>query len=275
MTLQRTNSVEKNIVERLSVQVSLTGLSFLVTDTSSSKPSYLLNHDFSARLAPEEILDEIEILFGENSQLQKPFSDVTLIYATDLYSVVPTTLFDETRASEYLKFNSKILSNDFLASDPIDPYGMTVVYVPFININNFFFDRFGSFQYYHSSSILIRSLLNLEKNSIGTKTYIHVSGDSFDIVVIKKNALQLCNTHRFKTPEDFIYYILFTFEQLELNPETVELVLCGNIDKDHDTYKILYHYVRHISFIDPDVHGYKQLNEELPHHNYLIKQMMQ
>jgi hypothetical protein len=274
MTLQRTNSIEKHIDERLSVQVSLTGLSFLMTKRSTSDVAFFFEHHFEARLAPEEILDQIEMLFLDHAELQQDFNEVTVIYATDLYSVVPSSLFDETKASEYLKFNSKILSNDFIATDQIDTYGLTVVYVPFININNFFFDRFGSFQYFHSTSILLRSLLNNEKNAIGTKTYIHVLKDTFDIAVIKKNALQLCNTHRFKTPEDFIYYILFTFEQLDLNPETAELVLCGNIDIEEETYKILYHYIRHISFFKSNSTIDDQLDGELPHNNYLLKQMM-
>ena len=275
MTLQRTNSIEKHIDERLSVQVSLTGLSFLVTKLKTSDVAYFYEHQFGSRLAPEEILVQIDQVYNDHSELQNEFNDVTVIYATDLYSVVPSSLFDETKASEYLKFNSKILSNDFIASDVVDPYSLTVVYVPFININNFFFDRYGSFQYYHSASILLRSLLNHEKNAISSKTYIHVLEDTFDIVVINRNTLQLCNTHRFKTAEDFIYYILFTFEQLNLNPETVELVLCGNINKETDTYKILYHYVRNVSFFNSINTKENQLDDEIPHNNYLLKQMMQ
>lgn len=275
MTLQKTNSIEKHIDESLSVQVSLTGLSFLVTNSTTSDVDYYFEHHFEARLAPEEILDQIEMVFSEHNELQYDFKEVTVIYATDLYSVVPTSLFDETKASEFLKFNSKILSNDFIATDNIETFSLTVVYVPFININNFFFDRFGSFQYYHSASILLRSLLNHEKNAIGTKIYIHVIEDAFDIVIIKNNTLQLCNTHRFKTPEDFIYYILFTLEQLDLNPETAELILCGNINEKDNTYKILYHYVRHISFFKPNKSEENLSEEELPHNNFLLKQMRQ
>ncbi len=275
MTLQRTNSIEKHIDERLSVQVSLTGLSFLVTNSTTSNASYFHEHAFEARLAPEEILDQILMVFNEHNELQGDFNEVSVIYATDLYSIVPTTLFDESKASEYLKFNSKILSNDFIATDTLDTHSLTVVYVPFVNINNFFFDRYGSFQYFHSASILLRSLLNHEKNAISTKTYIHLLEDSFDIVVINKNALQLCNTHRFKTPEDFIYYILFTLEQLDLNPETTDLVLCGKINEEDETYKILYHYVRNVSFFKTNVSVEDHLESELPHSNYLIKQVMQ
>ena len=46
----------------------------------------------------------------------------------------------------------------------------------------------------------------------------------------------------------FIYYILFTAEQLNLNPETLNLVFIGDITEDDEIYNIAYKYIRNISF---------------------------
>jgi hypothetical protein len=37
-------------------------------------------------------------------------------------------------------------------------------------------------------------------------------------------------------PEDFIYYVLFTAEQLSLNPENFPLELIGNIDSESEFF---------------------------------------
>jgi len=274
MTPQKTNNIEKNTNERLSVQVSLTGLSFLVTNLITSEIDFIFEKQFENTLTPEEILDLIIKITSDQKELQHEFSEVIVIYATNLYTVVPSSLFDETKASEYLKFNSKILANDFIAYDTIDPYQMTIVYVPFVNINNYFFDKYGSFQYYHSGTVLLKSILHHEKNSINIKVYLHILNDTFDIIIIKNNDLKLCNTHSYKTPEDFIYYILFTLEQLNLNPETIEIVLCGDIKEEDDIFKILYHYIRHISFFNPITPKMNSSDNELPHKNYLLKYVL-
>jgi hypothetical protein len=39
------------------------------------------------------------------------------------------------------------------------------------------------------------------------------------------------------------YYILFTAEQLNLNPENFPLELIGNIDTESDYFKIAYKYI--------------------------------
>ena len=62
--------------------------------------------------------------------------------------------------------------------------------------------------------------------------------------------MQLFNSFDYKTPEDFIYYILFTAEQLMLNPEYFKLEVLGAINEDDEYYKIVYKYVRNISLFD-------------------------
>ena len=113
--------------------------------------------------SPEELLLDLKTSFNTINELKDNFKEVSIVYATSLYSLVPSTLFDSSKASEYLKFNSKILANDFIAFDTLDNQNTTVVYIPFININNYLFDRLGDFSYYHSSTVLLNRILENEK----------------------------------------------------------------------------------------------------------------
>ena len=83
------------------------------------------------------------------------------------------------------------------------------------------------------------------------KMYVHVGNNHFEILVIDKSGLRLFNTFDYQTKEDFIYYILFTAEQLQLNPEEFELLLLGQVNIDDDLYQISFTYVRHIKILDP------------------------
>ena len=66
----------------------------------------------------------------------------------------------------------------------------------------------------------------------------------FEIIVTHGSKFLMYNYYEGTTEEDFIYYILFTAEQLELNPETFKLSIFGNINKNDSFYKIAYKYVR-------------------------------
>ena len=274
MTPQITNNTTSTINNRLSVQVSLAGLSFLVTNQNNSKVKFFFEEHFENNLSPEELLFNIKDIISKHNDLQFNIDEVNIVYANNLYTVVPNSFFDQKKSSDYLKFNSKILATDFIAFDTIEPYQLTIVYVPFVNINNFIFEKYGSFQYFHSSTVLLESILSHEKNAFDPKIYIHVLKGSFDIIVVKTNSLELCNTHSFKTPEDFIYYILFTLEQLKLNPETTEVILCGNISEEDDNYQILYHYIRNIIFFSPEKPNLIITELGLNHQDFLLKQLL-
>ncbi|MEZ4782000.1 MAG: DUF3822 family protein [Flavobacteriaceae bacterium] len=84
-------------------------------------------------------------------------------------------------------------------------------------------------------------------NKDETTMYVNVTEQHFEIIVLKGNNLILYNTFEYSTKEDFIYYILFTAEQLELDPEAFPLVLIGNISENDNFYNIAYTYIRHVS----------------------------
>lgn len=254
---------------RLSVQLSLSGLSFLVTDATTNEVVFFSEKEYKNSHSPEELLINLTSSFSDQLELQENFSDVTILYATTLYALVPTPLFDEKMASEYLKLNSKILANDFIAYDTLENNDITIVYIPYININNFLFERFGNFKYYHSTTLLLKYILNIEKHTIESKIYINIEKENFDIIIVKKGELLLCNTYEYKTPEDFIYYILFCLEQLKLNPDSITCVLSGIIDESDAYYNILFTYIRHISFINSE--GLLKINDGSRHHNLLLK----
>jgi len=270
MTSPQTKNNPTNQTKRLSVQVTLTGLSFLIASREGEVLFFSEVH-FETSHTPEELLYQLTDQFAKQPELNESFDGVNLIYTTHNYSLVPQSLFDESKASEYLKFNTKILGNDFISFDEIDAQQAVVVYVPFVNINNFMFEKFGSFSYFHSSTLLIQNLLNAEKHSETSKVYLHILEEQFECIISEQGQLQLCNSYSFKTPEDFIYYVLFCFEQLDLNPDSVETVVCGNITLESELYEILYTYVRNVSFLD---WNRRQLAQEASHQHVLLKSVL-
>lgn len=273
MTYQKSINIQTDSKSnnRLSVQFSLSGLSFLVKDTTTNKVLHYSEKKYNHPHSPEELLIDLTSEFSQNFELQENFSDVTIIYATKLYSLVPSPLFDEKMASEYLKLNSKILANDFVAYDSLENNDLTIVYIPYVNINNYLFERFGNFKYFHSTTLLLKYILNIEKHSKKPKIHINVDVDLFDIIIINEGELLLCNTYEFKTPEDFIYYVLFCLEQLKFNPETIECILSGHINSSDSNYNILYTYIRHISFINTEDLLAIESDKSPSHVNLLLK----
>ena len=236
---------------KLSIQVSLNGLSFCVLDTISNTILASESIFFKKQCTPYEVQKELQGVFKKNDVSKDRFSEIIVIHRNTLFSLVPKSLFDANELPNYLKFNAKILANDHLAYDEIDSYDMVNVYVPFVNINNYIYDLFGEFEFKHSGTVMVESLLNGHTHAKEPVCYVHVAEHQMDITVISEKKLLLYNSFEFVTKEDFIYYLLFTMEQLKLDTEQVQLKLFGAIDDDDDIYRLCYEYVKLISIFIP------------------------
>lgn len=240
---QNTSVIDK-MYQKLAIQVSLNGLSFATFDTLTNQPlvfQKITFGTFEKNIPMEELFSNVFIKYPE---LNSSYDEVVVIHANNLATFVPSALFDEEYLGSYLQFNTKVFETDFYAFDQLEKHEINTVYIPYVNMNNYFIDRFGAFDYKHAYTILIEKLLAISKNNEERKMYVHVSDTQFEIVVIHNQKLELINSFEYHTPEDFIYYILFTAEQLQLNPEYFKLELLGMVNEESPLFQMAYKYVR-------------------------------
>lgn len=263
------NIAEKKY-KKLSIQVSLTGLSFCCFDTLNNTVTSFNEVHFDTFHKATKIEDLFADAFRDYPELKDSYDEILVIHNNNLSTFVPEPLFDENFLGSYLQYNTKVFETDFFAFDEIPNYQMNTVYIPYVNINNFFIDQFGSFDYKHANSILVSKLLVASKNKDDKKMFVHINTGHFEIIVVQNQKLLLFNSFDYNTPEDFLYYILFTAEQLNLNPEKFPLELIGNIDTESDYFKIAYKYIRNVSLLDVEDLRWNNYFSEAENRNHFI-----
>lgn len=244
--------MELHIKKELSIQISLSGFSFCILNRSTSTIEYLERTDFKSKLTPEGVLEALKTNIEEHSELTQTFDRVLVLFQNELSSLVPEKYFEEENASDYLKFSSKIITTDFISYDKIKANQSINVFVPYVNINNHLFEVYGEFDYMHASTIFLENILKEVDPTDGDMMYINVARLHFEMAVVTNGKLQLYNTYDYFTKEDFIYFVLFSIEQLKLNPETLIVKLSGDVVKDDVLYQLLYTYIRHVEFCSPN-----------------------
>ncbi len=237
--------------KKLSIQISLNGLSFYVLDSIANTILLKESIKFPEELIPFQVLKHLKGLLEISEVTKMSFSEISVIHRNSYFSLVPKVLFNDKELANYLKFNTKILANDYIAYDEITDYDIINVYVPFTNINNYIYELYGHFEFKHMGTILIKGLLNNFNSGKEPICYVHVIDQQIDITVIANKKLLLYNSFSFHTKEDFIYYLLFTIEQLKLDSETLKIRLFGAIEEGDDLYKLAYKYIRNIDVFIP------------------------
>lgn len=263
-----TNKLDSNQLKdnHLSIQLSLDGFSFCTHYKPTNELSSFGLFEFKPPVSsPYKHLELIEDLFKNEPLLALNYGSVSVCHTNNLVTQVPKPFFDETKLESYLKYTIKVLENDFITFDEISNSEVINVYVPFVNVNNFLLDKFGSFTYKHSATFLIENLQQEYKNAEGDFCFVDVRKNNFDMVVLQNGKLAIYNSFYFQTKEDFAYYILFTAEQLHLNTEVFELIFLGDISLENDLYKLLFHYVKNIKFYTPK--SFPKLLKDIPVHS--------
>ncbi|OIQ16946.1 MAG: hypothetical protein BM557_09385 [Flavobacterium sp. MedPE-SWcel] len=235
--------------KKLVLQIGLGGMSFCIINTIDNTLSEISSSTFS-KFQPIE--DELWKLFVEHPELKMEYDDIVVLHDNSLNTFVPHALFDEKFLGSYLQYNTKVFDTDFFTYDILGNYDINNVHVPQVNINNYLIDRFGMFDYKNANSLLVARLLDSSKNIDEKQVFVHMQKTHFEIVVVQNQKLLLYNSFEYNISEDFLYYLLFTMEQLLLNPETVKVVLLGEINKTNPCYTLAYTYIRNISFLDTE-----------------------
>lgn len=243
------NITEKNY-RKLVLQVSLNGLSFCVVDVLHNEVLSFTEVPFTIFQRNDRVEDLYARAFAEHKALTDAYDEVVVIHDNNLSTFVPHAFFDEEYLASYLQYNTKVFETDFYTFDQIENQEINNVYVPYVNLNNYLLDQFESFEYRHLSSVLLERLQRYSKNKFEKQVFVHFSAEKFEIVVLNNCQLVLYNSFDYTTKEDFIYYLLFTAEQLQLNPEEFQLHLLGAIAEDSELFAIAYKYVRNVQLLD-------------------------
>ena len=184
------DNIYKKKYNKLSIQIALNGLSFCILDTQKNELTNIEHFHFDSVTNPLQLDAEIiAILDTHKDVFNQPFKEVFISHRNSLSTFVPKPLFSDQNLADYLKYNNKILANDFVTFDVISNNDMVNVYIPYVNINNHFFDKFGAFTYKHFASILLENIFQLSDNNLDATVYVHVQKGHFEIIVIQHKKL--------------------------------------------------------------------------------------
>tara|TARA_B100001175_G_C19428088_1_gene599712 strand:+ start:166 stop:972 length:807 start_codon:yes stop_codon:yes gene_type:complete len=232
----------------LIIKLSSYGVTLVVSDNLGNIIEFN-QKQFKEYVEDSYLTENLELFIKESDINISNISNVELIVCNKLSSIVPKNLFEEKLSLDYLKFNSKLLKDDYPANDIIEEIGAVNVYLPYVNVNNYIIEKFGSFNYYHYSTILIKKLIK-HNSSRDLALYANIELNNFQVLILKNRKLIYYNNFDIIEKEDILYFILFVMEQNKIDCNNYKLLLLGDIRKESDTYKLLKKFINNIEIMD-------------------------
>ena len=231
----------------LSIQVSLNGLSFCILDPVRNKYIALSHQNFENDLVFDDLLNTIENIIKKDDLLSRSYKSTKLIWLSNINTLIPDIYFKKENLKKYFEFNQKFDYLDeihFKKLKYVDAYSVFIVPNQIANI---FIKQFPDLNFYNQQIPFIEHAL-FKYHSELKKVFVNVNDEFIDLSITENGKLLLYNNFVCKAESDMIYFIMYVFDQFNLNTENTELILSGFIDKKTSIYSKLKGFISHIRF---------------------------
>ena len=242
MQSQEINKLEKSL--SLIIIISSKELKVLLRNSVDSKFINQSNSVFPDKININEILSELKNILNEFNLLN--IIKVTLILNNKLSVLVPKDFFNEENCLDYLKFNSRLLKNDTASFDYIEEFEAHNVFITYGNVTNYLIEKFGSFEFFHYSTVLLKKLYSDTPKDKIARIYVNINKSYLNIIVFKGKELNYYNTFDYETKDDILYFILFVIEQNKLINNETKMKLIGEEKIVKNYYDYLSKFIKNL-----------------------------
>jgi hypothetical protein len=232
----------------LEMQVSNEQVSFVVMDNLTNDFLAFENYPLKKITAENTLAFQLEKIIDSHEWLTNGFKRVDACITTERFTLVPAAFFDSSKIKDYIGFNHPAEEDDLVLNDVLRNAEARNIYAFPKEIEKSLKKISSSVRIRHHLSPLIERVLSVFKNKPARRAFAHVQEQRFDLLIAEGGKLLLANSFSFRSPEDFIYYLLFACEQLKMNPEELELEITGEIETDSAISAIAKKYIRHVRF---------------------------
>ncbi|MGD0710960.1 MAG: DUF3822 family protein [Bacteroidales bacterium] len=177
--------------------------------------------------------------------INNEFARTIIIPDNPVYTFIPDNLFVSREAKRYLEFTHTISASEMISIDNIAELAVKNIYMFPFEADSFLRKSFSKLEYRHIITILVKTVL--KNKALQDKVLINFGKHRMDIVIAMAGKLKFCNSFRFETHEDMLYFLLNVYKQLGFNTNIMPVLLEGDIEKESSKFQLIYKYIRNVS----------------------------
>lgn len=247
--------IEKLNQYTLSCEISESSFSCEVIDSVDNQSVTAEKYNFPAVTEYIVITQYLESIYETHDFLKSlKWKSIEIIIDNQSFTLVPVDLYKKEYSSLYWQLaKGKLVSDD----EEIHTYkheslGIVNIYGSNRQLYNWLSNTYPlmDITFKHKTSHLIDFAVFSSK---AQTALIYFGNHHFTMVITANGILKFCNRFVYKTSQDLVYYILFTMNELEIEPDEIFLKLCGNINEQSEDFQVINQYLNNVK-ISPFSH---------------------
>lgn len=194
--------------------------------------------------------------------LNLPYQKVKVAIHTPNVIAVPNDLYEETHLTNHTPYFIGSHTGS-LYQQAHQHFGFTTVFA----LSKTAEDTLNSFNLSQLFTI-DAGLLALAQNMEETALLIDFTANSFQVLYLKAGKVTFQQCYEIDNLDEFNYYLLLMFSQLDIQPKDVVLHLSGIVHEDDERYNCLAKYFTEIKFSNQQQQLNQDVLDDMPSHYY-------
>lgn len=244
---------EENLHQyRLLIQLGARDFQVAVVAESDQRLLFFEDYVLNELHSHDELLALLKNLFEAHEVIQAGFWKQVKVSIKNLKFVqVPSALFDQATAPEYLKFNASVDSvHETVISYENRSLGVTTAFAvqkPMIDWLTAMYQN-TQLSVSHQSCALIEGFCAAGKKMTGEPLLVYIDRFKMHICFAPGGNLKYYNQFVIHQFSDYVKFIMLVMKTMNLNQESSEVQLWGYIGKNSPHYHEFVKFVRNVAF---------------------------
>ena len=235
----------------LSIQADLNGFSFCILDIAKKIYLGLRHYQLKDVYHTENYVDKLTEIFKEDNLLNKQFKSSSFVYLTQKSTLIPESFFDKSNLKAYFEFNQSLNELDEINYNFITEINAYNIFTVPNNIVNEVVNRLKNVNLFHQATPFIKSIFKKDIKTESECVYVNMNNKFIDIGVAVENRLLLYNTFQFQKETDLLYFVLYIYNQLNLDTRKSRLFISGEQSDKTQYYNELKKYITAVKYLEP------------------------
>lgn len=212
----------------LSIRVCTNGLSFCTYTPGSPTPFVYKECDVNHTISLAANLKEA---FRTEPLLQQQYKRVNVLVTTSRFTTMPVAMFKAEDVKEYFDFAFPKEAPCRVSYNVLRRSGIAIVFGLDKNVYQLIHDDFPMARFYASSSTLIEYFSERSLFGANKKMFVYLHEKELTLYVFEQGRMLFVNTYRASNVNDFQFYTLNVWKQLDMDQVEDALFIVG--DNDH------------------------------------------
>ncbi|MFH2142009.1 MAG: DUF3822 family protein [Bacteroidota bacterium] len=263
-----TFDINNTVNYNLSIQILPDCFTCSIFDTIRNK-FIGLKHFYFGKDIPQDSYNEIisNILKGEEILIRR-YKSIKILMFSNRFTIIPSALFQENSKELYFQFNN-VADPEILITNQYKNIDAHIIFGVNDSLKKTIDSFFNNAQFFHQSVPLVYENLMINKNKLSSpKVFVNLNSVYYDLAVLVNNNLELFNCFKYTNNEDFMYFLMYVYEHLKLDPENIPITISGDIERKSELVTHIEQFIKNVNFsLFPRSfmfsYHYKQLDEHV------------